>query len=92
MKIETDKYLITSDKFNFIVQLKKTREDSHSLEDKSKIGEQILTEKRFYPTLEQVYQYIAKQLILDSETVESLDDIKSLLDYLIESVEGLKNA
>ncbi|MGB0942945.1 MAG: hypothetical protein ACPGUE_11110 [Marinomonas sp.] len=90
MKIETDQYLITSDKFNFIVQLKKSREDSHLLEDKSKIGEQILTEKRFYPTLEQAYQYIAKQLVLDSETIESLNDIKSLLDYLIESVEGLK--
>lgn len=90
MRIETDQYLITSDKFNFIVQLKKAREDSRLLEDKSKIGELILTEKRFYPTLEQTYQYIAKQLVLDSETVESLDDIKILLEKLIDSVEELK--
>ena len=89
MNIETDKYLITSDNYNIIVQIKEVVKDSRMLEDKSKIGSVKLGSKRFYPTLEQAYQGIANAMILGSEA-KDFDDIKMLMRELIEEVKVMQ--
>lgn len=89
MKIETEKYLITSDSHNIIVQLKLTRKDSCLLEDKSKIGEVILGEKRFYPTLKSAYRGMVNNMLLVDEDINSFEDIMSLIDKLIDGVDAI---
>jgi hypothetical protein len=85
MRIETDKYLITSGNDDFVVQMKSTTKDSQLLKDKSKIGGVKLSEKTYHPSLEMAYKRIAKSVILESEA-KDLDDVKMLLRELIDEV------
>lgn len=90
MKIETDKYLITKEGLNIVLQLKTTKKDSHLLKDKSKIGEVALSQKTFYPNLEQCYKAMVTRMILDDETITHFDDIKNLVNELIQEVKFMK--
>lgn len=89
INIETDKYLITSNESNIIVQMKEVVEDSKMLKDKSKIGSIGLGKKRYYPTLEIAYGGIVNQLIRDSNA-QHFDDIKMLIRELIDEVRFLQ--
>jgi len=89
MHIETDKYLITSDNHNIIVQVKGVTADSSMLKDKSKIGSISLGDKCFYPNLEKAFNGIANKLILGSEA-QDFEDIKMLMRELIEEVKHLE--
>ena len=89
MHIETDKYLITSDAHNVIVQMKGVVADSPMLKDKSKIGSVSLGEKRFYPNLEKAFIGIANASVLGSEA-KDFEDIKMLMRELSEEVKFLK--
>lgn len=88
MRIETDKYLITSGNDDFVVQMKGVTKDSALLKDKSKIGSVSLGEKTYHGSLELAYKRIAKSTILQSEA-KDLDDIKMLLRELIDEVKAL---
>ncbi len=89
MKIETSRYKITSDSMNIILQFKQERQDSHFLEDKTKIGEVILGRKLYFKTLEGAYQEIARFVMVTEDEVNSLEDIKQLLVNLTEEVKTL---
>lgn len=88
MRIETDKYLITSNSHNVIVQLKEVVIDSPMLKDKSKIGSVQLSKERFYPNLEKAYKGLANALILNSDA-QHFDDIKNLMRELIDEVKAM---
>lgn len=90
MKIETDKYLITKEGLNIVLQLKTTKKYSHLLKDKSKIGEVALSQKTFYQNLEQCYKAMVTRMILDYETISHFDDIKNLVNELIQEVKFMK--
>lgn len=89
MNIETDKYLITSNENNVIVQYKEIVTNSPLLKDKSTIGSVKLSDKRFYPNLEKAFTGIANQLIRNSEA-QHFDDIKMLMRELIKEVKFLQ--
>ncbi|GAM63054.1 hypothetical protein JCM19232_4731 [Vibrio ishigakensis] len=60
MLLDTDRYQITTEPNNIVVRIKVKRQDSRLLEDKSRIGEIMLGEKRFFPNLEKAFAWLAK--------------------------------
>lgn len=88
MKIETDRYLITSDDNNIIVQTKGIVKDSPMLKDKSKIGQESLSEKRFYPNLKVAYGALPSLLLKQNE-IDSFEQIIALHEELISDVKSL---
>lgn len=90
MKLETDKYLLTTDGDQFILQMKKVVEDSPILKDKSKIGTiQASQEKRYYSNLSGLFHGMVKYQLLESNEIESFEQIIDLItsakDALMES-------
>lgn len=87
MKLETDKYLVTTDGDQFILQMKKVVEDSTMLKDKSKIGTiQASQEKRYYSSLSGLFYGMVKYQLLESDEIESFENI---LDLITETKDAL---
>ena len=89
MRLETDKYLVTTDGDQFILQSKKVVEDSPMLKDKSKIGQLVpAAEKRYYSSLSGLFYGMVKYQLLDSDEITSFTQI---LDLITETKEQLTN-
>lgn len=87
MRIESDKYLVTTDGEQFILQSKKVVEDSPMLKDKSKIGQLVpSSEKRYYSSLSGLFYGMVKYQLLDSDEITSFTQI---LDLITETKEQL---
>ena len=87
MRLESDKYLVTTDGDQFILQSKKVVEDSPMLKDKSKIGQLVpATEKRYYSSLSGLFYGMIKYQLLDSDEITSFTQI---LDLITETKEQL---
>ena len=87
MKLESDKYLVTTDGDQFILQSKKVVEDSPMLKDKSKIGQLVpATEKKYYSSLSGLFYGMIKYQLLDSDEITSFTQI---LDLITETKEQL---
>ena len=80
MKLETDKYLVTTDGDQFILQMKKVVEDSPMLKDKSKIGTvQASQEKRYYSSLSGLFYGMVKYQLLNDDEIKSFEQILDLI-------------
>lgn len=87
MRLENDKYLVTTDGDQFILQSKKVVEDSPMLKDKSKIGQLVpATEKRYYSSLSGLFYGMVKYQLLDSDEITSFTQI---IDLITETKEQL---
>lgn len=90
MKLESDKYLVTTDGDQFILQMKKVVEDSPLLKDKSTIGTlKVSQEKRYYSSLSGLFYGMVKYQLLDSDEVQSFEKI---LDLITDTKDALMEA
>lgn len=92
MKIETEQYLITSDKYNFILQMKEIIQDSHLLEDKSKVGTVRLGEKSFYPSIGALYRGMVHHVAMRDENMETLCELRKFIHSAADELERKLNA
>lgn len=93
MKIENNRYVISQDKYNYILQMKTTIKDSHLLEDKSKIGEVKLGEKLFFGNIAQVFKRIVDLELATSDEIKSMLDVSIKIDEIANELrEGLFGA
>ena len=81
MRLETDKYLVTTeDREQFVLQMKKVVSDSPMLKDKSKIGTvQVSKEKRYYSSLSGLFYGMVKHQLLNDDGVKSFEQILDLI-------------
>ena len=79
MKLETGKYLVTTDANQFILQTKGVIVDSAVLKDKSKIGGESLSEKKFYSSMSSLFYGMVKYQLLESDEIDSLEKILDLI-------------
>lgn len=81
MRLETDKYLVTTDdREQFVLQMKKVVEDSPMLKDKSKIGTvQVSQEKRYYSSLSGLFYGMVKYQLLNDDGIKSFEQILDLI-------------
>ena len=89
MKLETSKYLVTTDVNQFILQTKGVVVDSAVLKDKSKIGSESLSDKKFYSSLSSLFYGMVKYQLLESDEIDSFDKI---LDLITETRSQLDNS
>lgn len=91
MKIENNNYVITRDKYNYILQMKTVVKDSHLLEDKSKIGETRLGEKLFFGNIAQVFKRIVDLELASDDEINSMLDVSMKIDEIANELrEALK--
>ena len=79
MKLETSKYLVTTDANQFILQTKGVIVDSPALKDKSKIGGESLSEKKYYSSLSSLFYGMVKYQLLESNEIDSFDKVIDLI-------------
>ena len=80
MILENDKYLVTTDGSQFILQLKHIVEDSAVLKDKSKIGTlAVSSEKRFYSSLSGLFYGMVKYQLLEGDEIKSFESILDVI-------------
>ena len=79
MKLETSKYLVTTDANQFILQTKGVIIDSSTLKDKSKIGGEPLSEKKYYSSLSSLFYGMVKCQLLESDEIDSFEKILDLI-------------
>ena len=81
MRLETDKYLVTTDdREQFVLQMKKVVEDSPMLKDKSKIGTvRVSQEKRYYSSLSGLFYGMVKYQLLNDDEIQSFEQILDLI-------------
>ena len=80
MRLETDKYLVTTDGEQFILQSKKVIKDSRLLEDKSKIGQlAVSSEKKYYSSLSSLFYGMVKYQLLEDAEIQSFEQILDLI-------------
>ncbi len=79
MKLETSKYLVTTDANQFILQTKGVIVDSSVLKDKSKIGGESLSDKKFYSSLSSLFYGMVKYQLLESDEIDSFEKILDLI-------------
>ncbi|CAL9964436.1 hypothetical protein VPHK24_0098 [Vibrio phage K24] len=79
MKLETSKYLVTTDANQFILQTKGVIVDSPTLKDKSKIGGKSLSEKKYYSSLSSLFYGMVKYQLLESDEIDSFEKILDLI-------------
>ncbi len=89
MKLETSKYLVTTDANQFILQTKGVIVDSAVLKDKSKIGGESLSDKKFYSSLSSLFYGMVKYQLLESDEIDSFEKI---LDLITDCKSEIKNA
>lgn len=79
MKLETSKYLVTTDANQFILQTKGVVVDSPTLKDKSKIGGESLSDKKYYSSLSSLFYGMVKYQLLESDDIDSFEKILNLI-------------
>lgn len=83
MRIEADKYLLTHDGDQFILQTKSVVKDSALLKDKSKIGElQVSSEKRYFPKIAMAFNAIVYNELAKDDEVKTMLDISMKIDEI----------
>ena len=90
MNIETDKYLLTSDGAQYILQLKKEIKDSPLLEDKSKIGQLKLgNDKWFFSKMSHAFKRIVDLQLAEDDSVNTMLDISMKIDEIGNELDSL---
>lgn len=80
MILENDKYLVTTDGSQFILQSKYIVQDSQMLKDKSKIGTlAVSSEKRFYSSLSGLFHGMVKYNLLEDDEIKSFESILDVI-------------
>jgi hypothetical protein len=79
MKLESEKYLVTTDGKQFILQMKEVVKDSSMLEDKSKIGSIKLGSKSYYSTLPMLFNGMVKHSLLTDDEIRSFERIEEVI-------------
>ena len=91
MRIETDRVLITTEPYNFVVKFKHVKQDHKWLKDKSSIGGLVLGDKRYYGTLDKLFYGLIEDALINDEQIQNLDEIKTLIhSYGKEIKEAIK--
>jgi hypothetical protein len=85
MELESEKYLVTTDGKQFILQMKEVVKDSSMLKDKIKIGSIKLGSKSYYSTLPMLFNGMVKHSLLTNDEIQSFEDIKN-------EIEDIRNA
>ncbi len=80
MKLESEKYLVTTDGKQFIFQMKEVVKDSVLLEDKSKVGSIKLGSKSYYSTLSALFNGMVKHSLLNDDDIQSFEDIQDEIE------------
>jgi len=82
MRLETDKYLVTTDdREQFVLQMKKIISDSPKLKDKSKIGTvQVSQEKHYYSNKASLFMGMVKRQLLNDDEIQSFEQILGLIE------------
>ena len=76
MILDNDKFLVTTDGNQFILQSKYIVEDSVMLKDKSKIGTvAVSSEKRFFSSLSGLFYGLVKYRLLEDDKITSFESI-----------------
>ncbi|MGB1322476.1 MAG: hypothetical protein ACPG5L_16205 [Vibrio gallaecicus] len=82
MRIETDRYLITKDDHNYILQMKEEIKDSRLLSDKSKIGSKKLGDKHFFTKMSHLFVRLVDLSITNDEEIDTMKKIS----YRVEQI------
>ena len=91
MILESNKYLVTTDNDQFILQSKRVVEDSPLLKDKSKIGQLVpASEKKYYRSLSGLFYGMVKYQLLDSDEIDSFEKILDLITDTKKALDGEK--
>ena len=86
MKLESEKYLVTTDSKQFILQIKEVVKDSALLEDKSKVGSIKLGSKSYYSTIPALFNGMVKHSLLTNDEIQSFEQIEEMIDAIGESL------
>lgn len=80
MVLDNERFLVTTDGNQFILQSKYIVEDSVMLKDKSKIGTVAASnEKRFFSSLSGLFYGLVKYQLLESDEIDSFEKILDLI-------------
>lgn len=80
MILENDKYLVTTDGAQFILQSKYIVQDSAVLKDKSKIGAlAVSSEKRYFSSLSGLFYGMVKYNLLEDDEIKSFESILEVI-------------
>lgn len=83
MILETDKFLVTTDNSQFILQSKYIVQDSQMLKDKTKIGTvAVSSEKKYFSSLSGLFNGLVKYRLLEDNEINSF---KSILDVITDA-------
>lgn len=82
MIIETDKYLITKDEHNYILQMKGEVKDSRFLADKSKIGTKKLGDKHFFTKMSHLFVRLVDLSITNDEDINTMKKLSERVDEI----------
>lgn len=76
MILDNDKFLVTTDGAQFILQSKYIVQDSQMLKDKSKIGTvAVSNEKKFFSSLSGLFYGLVKYRLLEDDEITSFESI-----------------
>lgn len=76
MILDSDKFLVTTDGAQFILQSKYIVQDSQMLKDKSKIGTvAVSNEKKFFSSLSGLFYGLVKYRLLEDDEITSFESI-----------------
>lgn len=76
MVLDNERFLVTTDGNQFILQSKYIVEDSVMLKDKSKIGTvAVSNEKRFFSSLSGLFYGLVKYRLLEDDEITSFESI-----------------
>ncbi|AUR85705.1 hypothetical protein NVP1079O_61 [Vibrio phage 1.079.O._10N.286.45.E9] len=92
MKLETSKYLVTTDDNQFILQTKGVIVDCAVLKDKSRIGCESLSEKRFYSSPSSLFYGMVKYQLLENDEIDSFEKILDLITETRSQFELIKTS
>lgn len=80
MILDNDKFLVTTDGAQFILQSKYIVQDSQMLKDKSKIGTvAVSNEKKFFSSLSGLFYGLVKYRLLEDDEITSFESILDVI-------------
>lgn len=80
MILDNDKFLVTTDGAQFILQSKYIVQDSQMLKDKSKIGTvAVSNEKKFFSSLSGLFYGLVKYRLLEDDEIASFESILDVI-------------
>lgn len=80
MILDNERFLVTTDGNQFILQSKYIVEDSVMLKDKSKIGTvAVSSEKRFFSSLSGLFYGLVKYRLLEDDEITSFESILDVI-------------